>query len=261
MSIDILAVSGSPIKNSNTDRVLNEIIRASGLNAEFIKLSTVTVKPCRACKACANDNICKQKDDFPEIAEKLKQAKVLIIGSYTPYGMIDGHTKAFLERLWSMRHVTNLNKEKYIITVTTGLVRGIIKQTEKMIFMETVMEHSRMLKQLQVRGNVPCLTCGHGHYCDMSGAPMLFGTHKAATVENCQKVEDQPVWRKARSAGEMLGKLVRGEIEFNRKLYILKVLRFMLPKFFQFKAAARWHKRGQDTISSYSEDAAKSINR
>ncbi len=249
MNIDILAVSGSPIKNSNTDRLIYEIIRASALDSEFVKLSDVNIQACRACKLCADDNICKNKDDFPEVAEKLKQAKALIIGCYTPYGMIDGRTKAFLERLWSMRHVTNLNKGKYIISVTAGMARGIIKQTEKVIFTESIMENAIMLKQLQIRGNVPCLTCGHGHYCEMSGAPPIFGSHEAATVENCQRVEDQPVWREAWYAGEMVGKLVRGESTYNRILHMFKVTKFMLPKIVQFKAASRWHKSGLKKIA------------
>ncbi len=244
MSIDILAVSGSPVKNSNTDRLVQEIIQASGLNGEFIKLSSVTVHPCRACKMCADDNLCKQKDDFPEIAEKLKQAKALIIGCYTPYSAIDADTKAFMERLWSMRHVKNFNKDKYYVTVTTGCARFIIRQTEKVLFIESAMENAIMLKQLQVRGNVPCLTCGHGHYCDMSGAKDLFGTHRAATAENCQRVEDQPVWPEAQKTGVMLGQLIRGERTFNKKLYTLKLLKFMLPKIVHFMAASHWHKSG-----------------
>ncbi len=249
MSIDILAVSGSPVANSNTDRLVQEIIRASGSEGEFIKLSNVNVQPCRACKLCADDNICKHEDDFPEIAEKLKQAKALIIGCYTPYGMIDGRTKAFLERLWSMRHVTNLNKDKYWITVTTGMARRIIRQTEKMILMESIMENAIMLRQLQVRGNVPCLTCGHGHYCEMSGAPTIFGSHEAATVENCQRVEDQPVWREARAAGRMVGQLIRGQRNFNRILHTVKVTGFMLPMILEFRAASRWHKSGLRKIA------------
>ena len=248
MSIDILAVSGSPVENSNTDRLVQEIIRASGLNGEFIKLSSVTVHPCRACKLCAHDNICKQNDDFPEIAEKLKQAKALIIGCYTPYGAIDAGTKAFMERLWSMRHVKNLNKDKFYITVTTGCAKFIIRQTEKVLFMESAMENAIMLKQLQIRGNVPCLTCGHGHYCEMSGARDLFGSHQAATSENCQRVEDQPVWQEVQNTGELLGQLIRGERTFNKRLYTLKLLKFMLPNIIHFKAASRWHKSGLKKI-------------
>ena len=45
----------------------------------------------------------KVKDDFPELAEKIKTAKALVIGGYIPYSQIDGFTKALLERFWSLR--------------------------------------------------------------------------------------------------------------------------------------------------------------
>ena len=53
-----------------------------------------------ACKKCVPHNVCKVKDDFPELAEKIKKAKALIIGAYIPYGQMDGFTKALLERFW-----------------------------------------------------------------------------------------------------------------------------------------------------------------
>jgi multimeric flavodoxin WrbA len=69
---------------------------ATGLESEFVKLSKISVRPCLACKKCVPDNICKVKDDFPELSEKIKKAKVLVIGAYTPYGQIDGFPKRFL---------------------------------------------------------------------------------------------------------------------------------------------------------------------
>lgn len=108
----ILGISGSPIPNSNTDRVVQAVLDASGLEAKFVKLSALHVGPCRACKACVEDNLCKVQDDFPALALKVEAAQALVIGGYTPYGMLDAFTKAFLERLWSMRHVENLNQGK-----------------------------------------------------------------------------------------------------------------------------------------------------
>lgn len=35
----VLGVSGSPIENSNTDRIVKTILEASGLEPEFIKLT------------------------------------------------------------------------------------------------------------------------------------------------------------------------------------------------------------------------------
>ena len=36
----IIGISGSPIKNSNTDRLVQAVLAASGLKSEFVKLST-----------------------------------------------------------------------------------------------------------------------------------------------------------------------------------------------------------------------------
>ena len=74
MSIEVLGVSGSPIRNSNTDRLVQAVLGATGLETEFVKLSRIDVRPCRACKGCVEDNICKVKNDFPALAEKLKEA-------------------------------------------------------------------------------------------------------------------------------------------------------------------------------------------
>ena len=59
MSIDILAVSESPVKNSNTDRLIQEIIRASGLNSEFIKLINA-ISCLMIGKACLPDDLEKK---------------------------------------------------------------------------------------------------------------------------------------------------------------------------------------------------------
>ena len=56
----------------------------TGLECEFVKLSDINVRPCFACKQCVPDNICKVMDDFPELAEKIKKAKGLILGAYLP---------------------------------------------------------------------------------------------------------------------------------------------------------------------------------
>ncbi|MDJ0815340.1 MAG: hypothetical protein QNJ58_04015 [Desulfobacterales bacterium] len=53
---------------------MNSILEATGLEREFVKLSTINVRPCFACKRCVPDNICKVKDDFQELAEKIKSA-------------------------------------------------------------------------------------------------------------------------------------------------------------------------------------------
>lgn len=70
-----MGISGSPIKNSNTDRLIKAVLDEAGLESEFVKLSDINVRPCHACKKCVLDNVCKIKDDFPELAEKIKVKK------------------------------------------------------------------------------------------------------------------------------------------------------------------------------------------
>jgi multimeric flavodoxin WrbA len=205
MSLKILGVSGSPVPNSNTDRAVKAVLEASGLESEFVKLSDINVRPCRACKSCVEDNVCKQEDDFPALAKKLREAEALVIGAYGPYSSLDGYTKAFLERLWSMRHVNNLNKGKQIVIIVTGLIHPIAKQVSNSIALEMRMENMEVVDTIFIKGNVPCLTCGRGSECKMSGVPMLFGMGTKASSDLCIRVEDQKdVQERIRRAGKML---------------------------------------------------------
>ena len=115
MAVDVLGISGSPIKESNTDRLIKVILDETRTETEFVKLSNINVRPCLGCKKCVPDNVCKVNDDFPELAEKIKTARALVIGGYIPYSQIDGFTKALLERFWSLRHLTNLLKGKLAV--------------------------------------------------------------------------------------------------------------------------------------------------
>ena len=73
MKPQIIGISGSPIKNSNTDRLVQAVLESSGLTSEFVKLSKVNVRPCIACLGCKKDNICKVEDQ----TETWEQARTL----------------------------------------------------------------------------------------------------------------------------------------------------------------------------------------
>jgi len=46
MHPQIIGISGSPINNSNTDRLIQAVLESSGLSSEFVKLSKIYVRPC-----------------------------------------------------------------------------------------------------------------------------------------------------------------------------------------------------------------------
>ena len=207
MAVKVLGISGSPVKNSNTDRLVNAILEATGLETEFVKLSRINVRPCFACKKCVPDNICKVKDDFQKLAAKIKNANALVIGAYTPYGQIDGFTKALLERFWSFRHLNNLLKGKLCATVLTGLdPKGL--DAINLALATEIRDYERMelVGQLSIQGNLPCLTCGQGDDCEMSGVQMLYGPDARTSEIGYNRVEDQEmVWAEAARLGGLIG--------------------------------------------------------
>ncbi len=211
MRIEVLGISGSPIKNSNTDRLVKAVLNATGLESEFVKLSTINVRPCLACKKCVPDNLCKVKDDFPELSEKIKKAKALIIGAYIPYGQIDGFTKALLERFWSLRHVNNLLRGKLCATVLTGLQPDTLDNVNQSLAAE-LRDYERMdlIGQLTVQGNLPCLTCGEGDECEMSGLKVMYGPDARTSDFRYSQVEDQKeVWEEAVRIGRLIGERLK----------------------------------------------------
>jgi multimeric flavodoxin WrbA len=211
MSIEVLGISGSPIENSNTDRLIQAMLDATEVDCEFVKLSRINVRPCLACKQCVQDNICKVKDDFPELAEKIKKAKALIIGSYIPYKQIDGFTKAPLERFWSLRHVTNLLRGKLCTTILTYLTTDAANNVNKLLAIQLKeMERMELVGQLKIKGNIPCLTCGEGDECEMSGLRKRYEPDAKSSDYPYTRVEDQKeVWEEAMRIGRLIGEHVR----------------------------------------------------
>jgi multimeric flavodoxin WrbA len=215
MAPQILGVSGSPIKDSNTDRLIQAVLDASGLQSEFVKLSKIQVRPCIACLGCKADNVCKVQDDFPELAEKVRKAGAIVIGGYTPYGSMDGFIKAFLERLFSLRHQHGLNRGKLAVVVTTGIGRGApgLEEGSEQMAHALKLEGMEVLGQLQAVGNPECMVCGYGETCAMSALPWIFGNDVKVTPDKFSRVEDQEqTWQQAQALGKQIAARLRERV-------------------------------------------------
>jgi multimeric flavodoxin WrbA len=212
MKPHVIGIFGSPIKNSNTDRVIQSVLANTGLSTEFIKLSKLRVQPCIACLGCTKDNICKVKDDFQELAEKIKFAGAIVVGGYPPYGSIDAFTKAFLERLFSLRHQNGYNRGKLAVTVVTGIGRGApgLEEASTQLSHALTLEGMEVLGQIKVVGNTECLVCGFGQSCPMSALPWIFGDDTEVTPEKFCKAEDQAeTWQQAENLGKEITERLR----------------------------------------------------
>jgi multimeric flavodoxin WrbA len=215
MEPQIIGISGSPIKNSNTDRLVQAVLESSGLSSEFVKLSKINVRPCIACLGCKKDNICKVKDDFPELGKKFRSAGAIVVGGYSPYGAVDGFTKAFLERLFSLRHQNGLNRGKLAVVVTTGIGRGVpgLEEASNQISYALTLEGMEVLGRLKVTGNSECMVCGQSETCPMSSLPWIFGDDTKVTPDKFCSVEDQTeTWEQARSLGQEISARIQKQM-------------------------------------------------
>ncbi len=212
MNRHILGISGSPIKNSNTDRMVNAVLQAGGLGYDFIKLSDIHVRGCIGCLKCAKDNVCKQNDDFLKPAPKVRNAGAFVIGAYTPYGSVDSFTKSFLERLFSLRHRFGLNRGKPAVVITTGIGQGRpgLHEANEQVTGALEREGMQVIGRLTVFGNPPCLSCGYGDTCPMSSLPVVFQGDVTTTPDKFMRAEDQSdVWEQAQELGRRIGTMLR----------------------------------------------------
>ena len=195
----VLGVSGSPIKDSNTDRAVRVVLDATSIEAEFIKLSDYDFAPCKASLGCVKTNRCVIKDDGILLAEKAKAADALVIGGFTPYSSLDSRTKAFMERLYPLRHQHGYMSGKPGGAVITSCVHGeqeALPPAGQMginaIRFYMMEEGMNFLGAVAIDGNVPCIKCGRGDECKMSGITMIHGADATVESVGARRFEEQP---------------------------------------------------------------------
>ncbi len=209
----VLGVSGSPIKNSNTDRAVKQVLEATGMETEFIKLRGYQIEPCRACLGCVDTNECMIGDDGNRLAQKAKDADALVVGCYTPYSSIDARTKAFLERLYPLRHKHGFMQEKPGVAVVTcaipadceGMPPACDNGANDISFY-MMEEGMSFLGAVKLQGNIPCIRCGYGDECRTAGLKMIFGENATVDSVGVNTFENQAItMEEARALGEKLG--------------------------------------------------------
>jgi len=102
-SMKILALIGSPRKGSNTDILVDQLVRGArvrGHSAEKIYLYDYEILPCHDCRRCKKDNFtCSLKDGLREIYPKLEGADVIIFGTPVYWYGPTGKMKLFIDRM------------------------------------------------------------------------------------------------------------------------------------------------------------------
>lgn len=99
---NIIYISGSPRKNSNTDILLKMALEITG--GEFIKLSDLMVKPCASCWACQKRNNCIIDDDMTKnLTPLLLNSDGIVLGSPVYFNNVSAQLKNFIDRTWCLK--------------------------------------------------------------------------------------------------------------------------------------------------------------
>lgn len=103
----IIAINGSPRKNSNTAILLQHAMEGAsfqGAETELINLYDLDYKGCTSCFACKlkggkSYGKCAYKDELSPVLEKVLAADALLLGSPIYFHAVTGEMRSFLERL------------------------------------------------------------------------------------------------------------------------------------------------------------------
>ena len=98
----VIGIVGSPRKNGNTELLTKHTLKAiseEGLDTELVRLAGLEIRPCTACMACKEQEICSIKDDLFPIYLRMKEADGIILASPVYYGSATALIKALMERV------------------------------------------------------------------------------------------------------------------------------------------------------------------
>lgn len=171
----IVGISGSPIADSNTDRMIKAILAESGKETKFIKLSTVNFGSCRGCAHnCATTAMCGVKDALHPYLADIRDAEGLVFGSPNHHGTMTAWMFSFFSRLWCFLHENKTLKNRPVVFVSTGI--DDIPE-DKLFSSSLVREHEfNVLGYIYFRSLVPpCFKCGKGEVCQRGGLWRIVG--------------------------------------------------------------------------------------
>lgn len=97
----ILNIIGAPRLHGNTVALVKKFTEgavSAGAEVEDIVLSKLKIRPCIDCDKCEYDGICKTKDDFTWVREKMLAADAFCLASPVYCCNVSGFMKAWMDR-------------------------------------------------------------------------------------------------------------------------------------------------------------------
>jgi multimeric flavodoxin WrbA len=121
----VIGIDGSPRKDGNTEKLLNNVlagVEEAGGEIQFLKLADLTINYCRGCGICRAAGECVLQDDMDHVVAAIQQSDAVVLGSPIYAWQVSGNTKVFMDRLCRLltpTYESRLNGTKKIAFVYT----------------------------------------------------------------------------------------------------------------------------------------------
>lgn len=128
---NVLIISASPRKHGNSDLLCDrfaEGAQESGNVVEKIFLAQKNIGYCLGCGVCNTTHKCVQKDDMPEILDKMVRADVIVLATPVYFYSMDGQMKTFIDRTVP-RYTEITGKEFYFIMTAADTEKANLTRT------------------------------------------------------------------------------------------------------------------------------------
>lgn len=216
----ILGISASGRSNGITSKTVKEVLKSSGVKYEYVSLSGKRINGCMGCLKCAKDNVCKMKDDWNEIGNKMIEADAIVFGAPNYRGNINALGHACLERTFCFKHRERINLAgKFGIIVSVQYAR----ETSDIVFsyIRDIMSRNMMVivDSVAAIGYSHCYTCGYGESCGIGNVVKDHGfitkiesKHYPLNFEKQYNTQFQ-----AHRAGRILGSILKEVSETKHK--------------------------------------------
>jgi len=211
MKAKVLGISASPHKGGKVETLVAEILAASRLPHELVRLHELQIRPCRACNGCRTENVCVIQDDWNELSKKILDSGALVMGSWAFSGMVDAATKALMERFWAFRHHRQLTRGKVGAAVVVGNNPEMAGNLADALLQFMRNNGFNALGRVTAAGANPCLGCPDSlSACEFSGVVTQYGFLERIGIGTYNPIEHQlGALKSARILGQRIGHKVQ----------------------------------------------------
>jgi multimeric flavodoxin WrbA len=134
-AVRVLGIAGSPRRRSNTDILLDEVLRGAasqGAETKTLYITSLNIGPCQNCEVCLYSGDCPFRDDMPKVYEDLAWADRIVLAAPLQFMGLPSQIKALIDRgqsAWARKYRMKIpplgdTRERWGLFVSVGGRKG-----------------------------------------------------------------------------------------------------------------------------------------